>query len=580
MFRLFKYLKNYIVESILGPLFKMTEATFELIVPIVMAKIIETGIKNNDKDYILKMGGVLVLLGVLGLACSLTAQYFAAKASMGFGTALRKDLYHHINKFSHAEIDRIGTSTLITRMTGDINQAQTGINMLLRLFLRSPFIVIGAIVASLLINVKLTLIFLVAAPVIGLIIYLIMSLSIPKYTAIQKKVDKVSLLTRENLAGVRVVRAFSRQNEEKEDFKETSNSLMKHQIIVGRISALLNPATYVVVNLAILAILWFGGKTVYVGDLSQGEVIALVNYMSQILLALVALANLIVILTKASASSVRINEIFDTKPELTDENAKDFAENNSENAVEFKNVSFKYSSEAENAVSGLTFTAKKGQTIGVIGGTGSGKSTLVNLIPRFYEVSEGEVLVNGVSVKDYTFTNLREKIGIVPQKAVLFKGTIRDNMRWGKADATDDEIYKALDIAQAREFVDSKPDGLDTMIMQNGRNLSGGQRQRLTIARAIVKNSEILILDDSASALDYATDAKLRRAISEQTDGLTVFIVSQRATTIKNADMIIVMDDGEIAGTGTHRELLKNCNEYREICQSQLSREEIERDEK
>lgn len=580
MFRLFKYLKNYVLESILGPLFKMTEATFELIVPIVMSKIIETGIKHNDKEYILKMGGVLVLLGVLGLACSLTAQFFAAKASMGFGTALRKDLYHHINKFSHAEIDRIGTSTLITRMTSDINQAQTGVNMFLRLFLRSPFIVIGAIIAALLINVKLTLIFLVASPVIALIIYLIMTISIPKYTAIAKKTDKVSLLTRENLAGVRVVRAFSRQEEEKQDFKETSESLMKHQIVVGRISALLNPATYVVVNLAILAIMWFGGKTVYAGDLSQGEVIALVNYMSQILLALVALANLIVILTKASASSLRINEIFNTKPELSDENAKEITENNSENAVEFKNVSFKYSSDADNAVSGLTFTVKKGQTIGIIGGTGSGKSTLINLIPRFYEVSEGEVLVNGENVKDYTFTNLREKIGIVPQKAVLFKGTIRDNMRWGKADATDDEIYKALDIAQAREFVDSKPDGLDTMIMQNGRNLSGGQRQRLTIARAIVKKCEILILDDSASALDYATDAKLRKAISEQTEGLTVFIVSQRATTIKNADMIIVMDDGEIAGIGTHKELLKNCNEYREICQSQLSREEIERDEK
>ena len=580
MFRLFKYLKNYVLESILGPLFKMTEATFELIVPIVMSKIIETGIKHNDKEYILKMGGVLVLLGVLGLACSLTAQFFAAKASMGFGTALRKDLYHHINKFSHAEIDRIGTSTLITRMTSDINQAQTGVNMFLRLFLRSPFIVIGAIIAALLINVKLTLIFLVASPVIALIIYLIMTISIPKYTAIAKKTDKVSLLTRENLAGVRVVRAFSRQEEEKQDFKETSESLMKHQIVVGRISALLNPATYVVVNLAILAIMWFGGKTVYAGDLSQGEVIALVNYMSRILLALVALANLIVILTKASASSLRINEIFNTKPELSDENAKEITENNSENAVEFKNVSFKYSSDADNAVSGLTFTVKKGQTIGIIGGTGSGKSTLINLIPRFYEVSQGEVLVNGENVKDYTFTNLREKIGIVPQKAVLFKGTIRDNMRWGKADATDEEIYKALDIAQAREFVDSKPDGLDTMIMQNGRNLSGGQRQRLTIARAIVKKCEILILDDSASALDYATDAKLRKAISEQTEGLTVFIVSQRATTIKNADMIIVMDDGEIAGIGTHKELLKNCNEYREICQSQLSREEIERDEK
>ena len=580
MFRLFRYLKNYVVQSILGPLFKMTEATFELIVPIVMAKIIDVGIKNNDREYILKMGGVLVLLGVLGLACSLTAQFFAAKASMGFGTALRKDLYHHINKFSHAEIDKIGTSTLITRMTGDINQAQTGINMLLRLFLRSPFIVIGAIIAAFIINVKLTLIFLLASPIIGLIIYLTMSRSIPKYVDIQKKVDKVSLLTRENLAGVRVVRAFSRQEQEKQEFSETSETLMKNQVMVGRISALLNPATYVVVNLAILAIIWFGGKTVYAGNLTQGEVIALVNYMSQILLALVALANLIVILTKASASSMRINELFDTKPQLTDENAKELPQNNGEMAVEFRNVSFKYSADAENALSDLSFTVKKGQTVGIIGGTGSGKSTLINLIPRFYDVTQGEVLVDGYNVKDYTFTDLREKIAIVPQKAVLFKGTIRENMRWGKADATDEEIYKALDIAQAREFVDSKPDGLDTMIMQNGRNLSGGQRQRLTIARAIVKNSEILILDDSASALDYATDAKLRKAISQQTAGLTLFIVSQRATTIKNADSIIVMDDGKIAGIGTHKELLKNCNEYREICRSQLSGEEIERDEK
>lgn len=580
MFRLFKYLKNYIVQSILGPLFKMTEATFELIVPVVMAKIIDVGIKNNDRDYILKMGGVLVLLGVLGLACSLTAQYFAAKASMGFGTALRKDLYSHINRFSHAEIDSIGTSTLITRMTGDINQAQTGINMLLRLFLRSPFIVIGAVVAGLLINVRLTLIFVAASVLIGAIVYLIMGLSIPKYTQIQKKVDKVSRLTRENLVGVRVIRAFSRQEEEKADFRETSEVLMKNQVMVGKISALLNPATYVIVNLAILAIVWFGGKTVYAGNLTQGEVIALVNYMSQILLALVALANLIVILTKASASAVRINEIFDTEPQLTDENGKDINGSKGENAVEFRNVAFRYSKDAENAVNGLSFTVKKNETVGIIGGTGSGKSTLVNLIMRFYEVSEGEVLVNGYNVKDYTFTSLRDKIGIVPQKAVLFKGTVRDNMKWGKSDATDEEIYKALDIAQAREFVDSKPEGLDHMIMQNGRNLSGGQRQRLTIARAVVKPCEILILDDSASALDYATDAKLRKAIAEETDNLTVFIVSQRATTIKNADKIIVMDDGEIAGIGTHRELLKSCGVYREICQSQLSKEEIERDEK
>lgn len=580
MFKLFRYLKNYLVQSILGPLFKMTEATFELIVPVVMAKIIDVGIKNGDKPYIYKMGAVLVLLGILGLACSLTAQYFAAKASMGFGTALRKDLYHHINTFSYAEIDKLGTPSLVTRMTSDINQTQTGVNMLLRLFLRSPFIVIGAVIAALLINVKLTLIFLVASPVLGLIIYFVMSASIPKYTVIQKKVDRVSLLTRENLVGVRVIRAFSRQDEEMEEFSQTSEGLMKTQIMVGRISALLNPATYVVVNLAILAIIWFGGKSVFAGALTQGEVIALVNYMSQILLALVALANLIVIFTKASASAIRINEIFDTKASVSDENNTEVAEKDTENAVEFKNVSFGYGGDGEYAVSDLTFTAKKGETVGIIGGTGSGKSTLINLIPRFYDVSDGEVLVNGVDVKNYPFTQLRNKIGLVPQKAALFKGTIRDNMKWGKADATDEEIYKALEIAQAKEFVDSKPDGLDTMILQNGRNLSGGQRQRLTIARAIVKQCEILILDDSASALDYATDAKLRKAIATETDGLTVFIVSQRAASIRHADKILVLDDGKIEGMGTHSELLRNCPLYKEICLSQLSREEVERDEK
>lgn len=576
MFRLFRYLKNYKLQSILGPLFKMTEATFELIVPVVMARMIDVGIKEQDGGYILRMGGVLVLLGLLGLLCSVTAQYFAAKASMGFGTALRKELYSHINSFSHNEIDKIGTAALVTRMTSDVNQTQTGVNMLLRLFLRSPFIVIGAIIAAFLINVKLTLIFLLASPALALIIYLVMSFSIPRYTLIQEQVDKVSLLTRENIVGARVIRAFSGQKEEKEDFAGTSQSLMKDQLIAGRISALLNPGTYLVVNAAILAIIWFGGKTVYSGDMTQGEVIALVNYMSQILLALVALANLIIIFTKASASAARINGIFDMESSVTDEGNSPVSGGNSDIAVEFRNVSFSYGNSGEHAVSELNFTVKKGETVGIIGGTGSGKSTLVNLIPRFYDVSQGEILVDGVNVKSYPFSQLREKIAVVPQKAALFKGTVRDNIKWGRPEASDEEIYKALETAQAKEIIDSKPGGLDFEIQQNGRNLSGGQRQRLTIARAVISKGDILILDDSASALDFATDARLRKALAEETSGKTLFIVSQRASTVRNSDKIIVMDDGKISGIGTHSRLMKDCPVYREICLSQLTGEEAQ----
>ena len=578
MLRLFKYLKNYKLESILGPLFKMIEAIFELIVPVVMAKIIDVGIANGDKSYIYKMGIILVMLGVLGLGWSLIAQFFAAKASMGFGTALRSDLYHHINTLSHSEVDNLGTSSLITRMTSDINQAQTGVNMFLRLFLRSPFLVDGAIIAAFLINVKLAIIFLIATPLIALVIYLVMSKSIPYYTNIQKKVDKVSLLTRENLTGVRVIRAFSRQDEEMQEFEDTSNKLMKTQTLVGKISALLNPVTYIIVNMAILALIWFGGNTVNAGNITQGEVIALVNYMTQILMALVALANLIIIFTRASASALRINEVFNCETSISDANNVYQKQLDIENSVEFKNVSFSYDGSKEHSISNLSFTVERGETVGIIGGTGSGKTTLTNLIPRFYEASKGQVMVDGIDVRNYPFDQLRAKIGIVPQNAVLFKGTIRDNMKWGKANATDEEILKALDIAQAREFIDSKPDGLDEMIYQNGRNLSGGQRQRLTIARAIVAGSDILILDDSSSALDYATDSKLRKAIVRETENLTVFIVSQRATTIKNAEKIIVMDDGRIVGIGTHKELLRSCMIYKEICLSQLSKEEVQRD--
>lgn len=576
MFKLVKYLKGYIKESIIGPLFKLLEACFELIVPIVMANIIDIGIKNNDTSYILSMGAIMVLLGLLGLVCSLIAQYFAAKAAWGFGTALRNEMFSHINSLSFSEIDKIGTSSLITRITSDINQAQSGVNLVLRLFLRSPFIVVGAIIMSFTINVKLTLIFLIAALLISLVIYVIMTKSIPYYKDTQSKLDKVSLVARENLTGVRVIRAFSRQKDEILRFEETSNNLMKTQIMVGKISALLNPATYVILNAGIIAVIWFGGKTVYTGTITQGEVIALINYMSQILLALLALANLIIAITRASASAIRINEVFaitsKIKEDRTDTQGKI---DSSSTKVEFKNVSFSYSTSEKESLHDISFEVKSGETIGIIGGTGSGKSTLVNLIPRFYDVTAGEILVNGRNVKEYTLSELRNEIAVVPQKAVLFRGTIGENMRWGKKDATNEEIYKALDIAQAREFVDAKPEGLDAEILQGGKNLSGGQKQRLTIARAIVKRPEILILDDSTSALDFATDARLRKALTAHLRDTTVFIVSQRASVVKNADKIIVLDDGRMVGIGKHEQLLESCEVYKEICLSQLSEDEV-----
>lgn len=575
MFKLLKYLKGYRVQSVIAPLFKFLEASFELIVPIVMANIIDIGIKNNDEGYIYKMGLILVALGVFGLAAALTAQFFAAKASVGFGTALRRDFYKHLNSLSHAEIDKIGTPTMITRITNDINQAQTGINMFLRLFLRSPFIVIGSIIMCLTISVKLTLIFAVAAPVIGLIIYLIMTNTIPKYKLIQGKLDKVSLSTRENLSGVRVIRAFARQKNENDDFREETDELMKAQVRVGKISALLNPLTFVVVNLAIVAILWFGGGYVDTGAITQGELIALVNYMNQILLALIYLANLIIIITKASASAARINDIFDISSSITDEGNTEQRAVNGAAAVEFRNVSFSYHKD-KPAVENINLKVKQGETVGIIGGTGSGKTTLVNLIPRFYDVTEGEILIDGNNVKDYPLEQLRKKIGIVPQRAVLFKGTIRSNMQWGKSDASDEEIWQALETAQAAEFVRKYPEGLDYPVEQMGRNFSGGQRQRLTIARAVIMKPDILILDDSASALDFATDAALRAALARDISHTSVFIVSQRATGIKHADKIVVIDDGRVEGIGTHKELFKDCQIYREICLSQMSEQEAQ----
>ncbi len=577
MLRLARYLKNYKKESIIGPLFKMLEAFFELLVPLVVADMIDNGIAKGDKTYIYRAAFIMVLLGVVGLVCSLIAQFFAAKASVGFGTELRDDLFAHMNKLSYAELDKAGTSTLVTRITSDMNQVQSGVNMILRLFLRSPFIVIGALVAAFLVNAKVAVIFVIAAPILAFIIYGIMVLTIPMYSKAQKALDTISLATREGLNGARVIRAFGRQADETEEFTEDCNRLLKLQKRVGKVSAAMNPLTYVVVNLAIAAIILQGGKQVDAGVITQGEVIALVNYMTQILNALVALQVLIVSFTKAMASAKRVNEVLDLQPTVLDRESFGLVNTSAEDApaVVFENVSFTYPGAKEEALTGLSFTIKKGQTVGIIGGTGSGKSSLVNLLPRFYDVTKGAVLIDGVDVREYPQKKLRSKIGIVPQKAVLFSGTIRENMKWDKEDATDEEIDEALLIAQAKEFVDTKEGRLDYKLTQGGKNLSGGQRQRLTIARALVRKPEILILDDSASALDFATDAALRRALSERTKGMTVFMVSQRTTTIQNADVILVLEDGEIVGVGTHKELVETCEVYKEICQSQVSAEEV-----
>ncbi|WP_195421077.1 ABC transporter ATP-binding protein [Faecalicatena contorta] len=581
MRRLLPFLNGYKKESIIGPLFKLLEATFELIVPLIMAQIIDVGIRHRNIPYIWKMGAVLVAFGVLGLSCSLLAQYFAARAAVGFGTGLRHELFRHIGDLSYAEIDKAGSSTLVVRMTSDINQVQSGVNLVLRLFLRSPFIVVGAMIMAFTIDVKVAVIFLITVPVLSLVIYGIMMLTIPLYKKVQKSLDQVLLSTRENLAGIRVIRAFRTQNQEKAEFEEKSSTLMRFQQLVGKISALLNPLTYVLVNLGIIAVVWYGGGAVQAGRITQGEVIALVNYMTQILLALVALANLIISFTKAMASAGRINEVFDLKPGITDGAGTLQNSTGTVSAadpmprVEMRDVTFYYEGSQEPALSHISFCAGAGETIGIIGGTGCGKSTLVNLIPRFYDVSEGAVCVNGTDVREWRLDDLRETTGVVPQKAVLFHGTIRENMKMGKENASDDEIRTALKTAQALEIVEGKPKGLDTMVSEGGKNLSGGQKQRLTIARALVRRPQVLILDDSASALDFATDSRLRKALAEDTSGMTVFIVSQRAASIMYADRILVLDDGEIAGCGTHGELLENCQVYREICYSQLSREEV-----
>lgn len=576
MRKLVRYLRDFRKEVILGPLFKLTEAIFELIVPLVMAQIIDTGIRGNHPSYILRMGGVLVLLGVTGLLCALVCQYFAAKASQGVGTVLRNDLFRHINSLSYAEVDKIGTPSLLTRLINDVNQLQLAVAMLIRLVIRAPFLVLGSTVMAMLIDLRLSLIFLAAAPLIAGAIYLIMSRSIPFYKVTQKFLDRVSLITRENLSGARVIRAFSRQEAEQERFQKAASDIERTAVRVGKISALLNPATSVIVNLAIIAIIWFGGLQVDTGRLTQGEITALVSYMTQIMLALIVIANLVVIFTKASACGARVSEVLELAPSVTDAgNTAVFVRADAQTPkVSFEGVSFAYAGAQENALEDIGLCVRQGETIGVIGGTGSGKSTFVNLIPRFYDVTAGRVLIDGVDVKTYPFAELRGQIGVVPQKAVLFAGTLRENMQWRKADATDEEIYRALEIAQAAEFVNKLPEGLDTMLQQGGGNLSGGQRQRLTIARALVGSPQILILDDSASALDFATDAALRKALRSQTKGMTVFMVSQRAGTVRAADRIVVLDDGKIAGIGPHQELFERCAVYQEICLSQMNAEE------
>ena len=571
---LMKYLKDYKKECVLSPLFKLLEATFELFVPLVMAAVIDKGIGHADKPYIVKMCLVLIALGIIGLVCSITAQFFAAKAAVGFATKLRHSLFGHIQSLSFSEIDTLGTSTLITRMTSDVNQVQNGVNLVLRLLLRSPFVVVGAMVMAFTIDVKAALIFVVAIPLLCIVVFAIMFVSIPLYKKVQAGLDRVLLGTRENLTGVRVIRAFNKEKDEVERFNESNAALTKIQMYVGRISALMNPITYIIINGGIVALIYVGAIRVDSGAISQGQVVALVNYMSQILVEVVKVANLIISCTKALASANRIESIFDVKASVCDKTEVMLGDNSSEYAVEFNNVYLKYKDAGEDALSNIDFKVKRGETVGIIGGTGCGKSSIVNLIPRFYDATGGEVKVNGVNVKDQPVEKLRDIVGMVMQKAVLFKGTIRDNMKWGNENVTDAEIYEALDISQSREFVEQKPDKLDEMIEQGGKNLSGGQKQRLTIARALVKKPQILILDDSASALDFATDAKLRKAIASMEGKMTVFIVSQRTSSIQHADKIVVLDDGQIVMIGTHEELLEKCEDYREIHYSQISKDE------
>lgn len=574
MKRLLGYLKEHLCVTILAPLFKMLEASFELFVPLVVASMIDVGIGHHDIGYLWKMGGLLILLGIIGFSFSITAQYFAARSAVYTGKSMRSDLFAHMNRFSYQEIDQVGTSTLINRMSNDINQVQNGVNMFLRLFLRSPFVVFGAMFMAFTVDHKAAISFVFTITALAVVVGLILWITMPMYKKVQKQVDGVLKSTRENLLGIRVIRAFNRQRSEEENFRVQSGQLYNKQIHVGKISALLNPLTYMIINLGIIAILWSGGKQVDLGYLTQGQIIALINYMSQILVELVKLANLLIILSRAFASLDRVDQIFALELSMKETGKTDIEEKKDTPILEFKDTSFVYHSARKETIHPFDFAVKEGETIGVIGGIGSGKSTFVSLIARLYDVTSGRILYRGVDEKELKPEFIRGKIGFVPQKASLFEGSLRDNMKWGKEDATDEEIYQALDIAQAREFVDQKEQGLDFRIEQNGGNLSGGQKQRLTIARALVRKPEILILDDSASALDFATDARLRKAIKENTDNMTVFLVSQRVSTIRNADHILVLDDGKIAGIGTHLQLLKENQVYKEICASQMAGEE------
>ena len=577
MFKLRRFLKDYKKECIIGPLCKLFEAILELLVPLVMANIIDVGAKNGDTAYVFKMGLVMVGLAVAGLLSALVCQYLASKASQGVGTKIRRELFAHINTLSHAELDKLGTPSLITRITNDVNQVQQSVAMGIRLLTRAPFIVAGAFVMAMTINLKMSIIFFISAVLIGITLYFVMSRSIPMFSAIQKKLDKIGLISRENLSGNRVIRAFSKQKSEKERIETATDDLAKASIRVSKLSALLSPVTYAVTDLAIIAIIWFGAVNVNNGTgMLSGDIIALVNYMTQILLAMIVVANLVFLFTKSSACAKRINEVFETKPSVTEKNHEYISIDKNAPKIEFKNVSFNYG-DGDDELTDISFKIMRGQSVGIIGGTGCGKSTLINLIPRFYDVKNGSVCVDGVNVSEYSFAQLRSQIGSVPQQSILFSGSIRDNMKWQNKNATDEEIIKALKIAQAYEFVSKLPKGLESHIEQGGKNFSGGQRQRLCIARAIVGKPEILILDDSFSALDFATDSKLRKELKQNTENMTVIIVTQRCSTIKNSDLILVLDDGRLVGKGTHESLFEECETYREICLSQLSETEVKK---